>query len=812
MKYVSILVIWCCSLVQLTAQITLTGRVLDANTQTGIEGVNIFIARASVGTITNENGSFRLRIPKALTAQKHELVASHIGYSLWKTEVNSAINKALEIHLEEFLNPLEGVEILSEKPEKVISEAIKKIPENYPSKAWQLNGYYQELVKTNGDYTMYSDAICKIDYSSYKKKFKFRKSMDRYVNYTEEVDESNALNRSNFFKISFPIVTYQVADYRDKCSLLATRNTINTQQVRYGLFQRGLGLPQGSKASKLVADLEASSISGGPLGVLACDKVKRRADFLKLENLEKYSFIFKESSSYLGRAVYVFEFEPKQVQAETPYSGSILIDKASKAIVGFDYVLDEKLLEDKKIRARRNVTMGKGLAGLEMDVKSIQMILRHKVKVRYALLKGKWYPQQVKYENEYRNTINSLPPLHQSAVVNLLITEVKTADDNFTPIKRSELFKSTMANYVSLVQKPDVLGLYTKANLVLPASLTQKAINDYAMKQKITDATSDQEEFIDYGGYVVGVANGKGNYTVRAYGNSEKEVPVTEEMSFGIGSNTKTFTAVLVYKCMEKGLLSSNQTIGELLPEFEVNHIDKNITVNQLLHHASGIYDPLNESDDLINRALSEPEKAISNSTYFSALKQPYFAPGTQYKYSNINYTILGLILERVTKKSYAELLNEEILIPLDLKHTFYWGMPSKNTPLAYSWLSKGKSLKEFSRNGIKSLAGPAGSIFSNAFDMLRWYEALFGGKVLSEASMKAMLKTGKGDDGLNYGAGIFVEELINGPRYFHSGETIAYSSYILYKPFGQRCVVVLVNQIEADPETIALKVLEKLR
>ncbi|MDR6544187.1 D-alanyl-D-alanine carboxypeptidase [Chryseobacterium rhizosphaerae] len=321
-------------------------------------------------------------------------------------------------------------------------------------------------------------------------------------------------------------------------------------------------------------------------------------------------------------------------------------------------------------------------------------------------------------------------------------------------------------------------------------------------------------------GIVAGVQKADGRVEFGAFGSSELHVPLTREMSLGIGSNTKTFTAALIFKLIDQNKLKLSNTLSEILPERVGQNINGTITIDQLLTHSSGLFDPLNQGN-LADAIFSNPTYSYSIDEYLNLVntQSPNFPNGTKYSYSNTNYMLLGLIIEKISGKEYHEFLRNEILQPLGLSHTFLSGKENSVNTIGYSWSEKDESYKNWSRNGIESVAWSAGSIFSTPGDMLKWYSALFGGKVISEKSLKKMKESYPGEMDRNYGSGIFYLEHDGDKIFYFSGRTIAYDSYTIYDDTTKDIVSVIQNTMITPPnggtpnvKTVAFQLLDKLK
>ncbi len=145
------------------------------------------------------------------------------------------------------------------------------------------------------------------------------------------------------------------------------------------------------------------------------------------------------------------------------------------------------------------------------------------------------------------------------------------------------------------------------------------------------------------------------------YANRENQIANDSNTIFDIGSVTKPFTAIGIVKCQELGLLDYEDTLGNFFPE--VPEDKKNITIEQLLTHRSGFVDAIGSDYDEISK-----EMYITQSFDTQLL----FSPGERYEYSNVGFSILGIIIETVSNKSYEEFLSEQVFLPSEMKTAGY--------------------------------------------------------------------------------------------------------------------------------------------
>ena len=215
----------------------------------------------------------------------------------------------------------------------------------------------------------------------------------------------------------------------------------------------------------------------------------------------------------------------------------------------------------------------------------------------------------------------------------------------------------------------------------------------------------------------------------KAYGmaNYELNVPNTPETVFRIGSITKLFTAFSVLQLEEKGLLRVNDPVAKYIPELPETW--NAITIHQLLCHTSGI------PDFVSGKAYSDfnESRHVENALKEFADKPLLSKPGETMRYSNSGYILLGLIVEKVSGKSYEEYLNENILKPAGMTHTAFDHasavVPGRAT--GYRW--DGETIVN-AAYGDPAFPASAGALRSTVDDMYRFDQALKAGKLFSKA------------------------------------------------------------------------------
>jgi D-alanyl-D-alanine carboxypeptidase len=245
------------------------------------------------------------------------------------------------------------------------------------------------------------------------------------------------------------------------------------------------------------------------------------------------------------------------------------------------------------------------------------------------------------------------------------------------------------------------------------------------------------------------------------------------DQRFRIGSVTKTFTATIVFQLMQERKLRLDSTLEEHLPG--VVPRGREITIRHLLGHRSGLAN-ITEYPGWLKEAERSPSTSPINSLRFAASKPLAFKPGSQERYSNTNYIALGLVIEKVTGRSYAEELKERVLDPLGLERT---ELPTT------------RRLSDLDDAGSNpNLPWAAGAIVSNAHDLSRFYSALLSGRILSAASLGAM-KDMNTYGVFSTGLGIFSTDLACGRSWGHDGYIVDYQTLVIASEEGDRVAVV---------------------
>ena len=300
--------------------------------------------------------------------------------------------------------------------------------------------------------------------------------------------------------------------------------------------------------------------------------------------------------------------------------------------------------------------------------------------------------------------------------------------------------------------------------------------DDYSAKIDSLIQTINPRSF---NGVILITQKGKTKYTKAfGYSNFEKKTPLTTNDNFIIMSNSKQVTAVLILKEVEKGKIDLRSPIRKYLPDLKQTWADT-VTVHQLLNFSAGITD--------IGKPL-------------------IFKPGTDFKYGNTTYIMLGKIVEKVTGRKYIDVAND-LFKELKMKNTFCFEQdkPQKrvqgyrNTNNIFALVDE-----PFENNDIVSAAG----IISNMKDLNIWDTKLHNGKVVKPSTYQQMISyditaqhNAFGKEKIGYGYGVRISDKTAIKYIGHTGGGSGFVSFKVYFPASDVDVVVLENQSNEDIE-----------
>jgi CubicO group peptidase (beta-lactamase class C family)/pimeloyl-ACP methyl ester carboxylesterase len=282
-----------------------------------------------------------------------------------------------------------------------------------------------------------------------------------------------------------------------------------------------------------------------------------------------------------------------------------------------------------------------------------------------------------------------------------------------------------------------------------------------AKTQSVSDSIANLVKYYHDNGMFNGsvlVANGNNIVYKGAVGmaNHEWQLPNTTQTRFRLGSVTKQFTATLILQLVQEGKLNLNGKITDYLTNYR-KETGSQVSIHHLLTHSSGIP---NYTDNESFFPNSVKPYSVTDFVRIYCSGDLEFKPGAQFSYSNSGYFILGAILEKLTGKTYEQLLKEKILEPLGMKQTGY-----DMHEYIISGRASGyeKKLAGYQHASYLDMGLPyaAGSLYSSVEDLMIWNLALYGNRLLAD-SLKQKMFNGylELDKNIKAGYGWFIEQI----------------------------------------------------
>ena len=288
--------------------------------------------------------------------------------------------------------------------------------------------------------------------------------------------------------------------------------------------------------------------------------------------------------------------------------------------------------------------------------------------------------------------------------------------------------------------------------------------------------------------------------------NIAQQIPLEATDRFRIYSIAKMFTAIVVLKLVDDGVLALNDTVAQWLDDPAVGRIPNvdRITLHQLLNHSSGIYDFADDNDspfwqDAFLGPDADWEKVWSLEELLAyadgARHAPYFAPGEGVFYSNTDYVLLGMIVEEATGHRFGDELRSRILEPLALGDTFLPEGGEMPEGIVRGYQLIGGELVDVSASNLSWL-WTAGGMVSTTADLVRFGDAVFGGELISPASFKEMFTfvPEPRRPGIAQGLGVYRIETSNGELVGNDGQGVGFGSSMMLLKEADISIVVLAN------------------
>jgi len=323
------------------------------------------------------------------------------------------------------------------------------------------------------------------------------------------------------------------------------------------------------------------------------------------------------------------------------------------------------------------------------------------------------------------------------------------------------------------------------------------------LEQKLQNVLDNGIEKYDVEGVSAAIIFSEDKKWIGTSGISHDTVTIKPDMLFAIGSITKNFVATLTLKLVEEGKLSLDDPLSKWLPEYP--HVNSEITIRQLLNHTSGIY-MFWSNQKIWDDLKKDRNKIWTPEEVLSYIKEPYFKPGEGYRYSNTNYLLMAMIIEKATSSSLSVEFKKHFWKPLHIENTYLSieeEIPDNQAHVYGDNFNNDGSYHDLTflpRASHESITYGSSGLFMTAEDLAFWCHSLFQGKILNQQSIKEMTSN-------QLGVGEYAKKLTNGKKAFgHGGANIGTSSIMVYLPKQHLTVVVMINNMNHKSSEYILK------
>jgi CubicO group peptidase (beta-lactamase class C family) len=641
---------------------------------------------------------------------------------------------------------LAAVVVKAISPLELIKNAIARIPDNYPSKPYVLNGFYRMTGRKDQKIFDISEAVFDVYGTNYDRKNK-------------------------------------------QIKLIKSR------------LDKDLTAFDGS---------DNIHLGVSPNGILKLDIIGNlsESELLNKQGLKDHQFTSKGIINYNGREAYEIHFDQKDGIKKTLFKGKMIIDADNLAFLEFDYVLSPKGLpywEQPGLGQRMLLKISRITLQMQADTTVVTYV---PYGGKYYLNRcgggTRFYLKSPRFEfNPLYNYLNFLITRIDTTAVTPFekdketIVKGHTTLENYSPDNPDSTEDAFWASY-NLIQADYNVDSAARVIRNNNNSLNYKrAVEAKLSKMKGSPAVRIDSilSFFYQKGQFSGTAlvkkDGKVIYE-KAFGwaNPDKGIPNNLQTRFRIGSASKQFTSMLIMQLVKENKLNVTDTIGKFLPQY----VHGGVTIQQLLTHQSGIPNLTGNDeykagimlqafplDTLIRRFCSDPLE---------------FASGTQFHYSNSGYVLLAAIVEQATGKKYADALAEKIFLPAGMSHSFFGAGTPADTTIAIGYVDGAPE----AMYPVQNLVG-AGGITSSVEDLLQWSDALSACKLLpreqTEEWFKPRVEWKEWDAAYGYGwmtdrllFGVSKEHLVQ----YHPGTDLGQYAMFVRQPDKDITIVLLNN------------------
>ena len=269
------------------------------------------------------------------------------------------------------------------------------------------------------------------------------------------------------------------------------------------------------------------------------------------------------------------------------------------------------------------------------------------------------------------------------------------------------------------------------------------------------------------------------------YRNATDKVANNEQTIFQLGSVTKQFTSAVILKLQEEKKLRVSDKLSKYFPGYPKGD---SITIEQLLTHTSGIYNYTNDGKFMANEVTKSANREMMMALFKD--KPLDFSPGSSWSYSNSGYSLLGYIIEAVTKKPYEQAVRKYIFTPLKMTHSGFDFTHLKSNEKAIGYFKLNDKEKVEAPIVDSSVSFSAGAIYSTIGDLYLWHKALQKNSILSREQQEKAYTPVKN----RYGYGWSIDSIEGKRRVSHGGGIHGFITTIARVPEDDICIVLLSN------------------
>lgn len=593
-------------------QMVVQGVVYAKATQKPLPFVTIAIQGEAIGTVTNQQGQFLLRIPTQFKSA--QLVLSHIGYKTRVFTIQQLVN-IKKCYLEEDAQVLQEVVITGLTASSIIRKALNKIPENYYTQPYVHQGFYR--LTTQKDPT--------------------RSEEKAYIQASEA---------------SFEV--YNARPNKKSQLKLNKMRAIKHQRLMQNMELR----------------LQPESIFESDF-VQHVDEYR----LLNKKGLKNHIFSLRGTRHYEGAQVYVIDFDQRPGWKKPGYKGELWIDTKSFAFVWFDFELSPRGIAYKKVGSLAERALMR-LMKLRIKIKKERQQYRYqKIGDRYYFKEARVTLYNDIKNGNLNFQYLSKSTLHY-VVTNMQMQGVAPFSEkeilrNKKWIEKQNEFldKGFWDAYNIVLPEVDFATIAQKIDAENKANSLKVEVANW-LRSCPRDKAARMDSILTYyhrKGLFTG--NALVAYQGKVLLNKSYNLAYTHNKpntQFRIGSTTKTFTSMLIMLLAKNNQLKLSDSVGKFLPHYA----HPQVTIAQLLTHQSGIPNYTTQPNYL-QQVLSRPfgSRDMLNRFCSDSLE---FTPGSQFKYSNSGYVVLANLIEQITQKTYGAVLQEKILTPLGMNQTYF--------------------------------------------------------------------------------------------------------------------------------------------